>query len=98
MSGAQGMNQFGVMNEDVVKEVNLGIDNSVMKRENDSRKGSDGLVFKSDELEARELTAGTAPGLQGPERQQDEELALGSVGRKKSSRAYPFLTAMGKPA
>lgn len=55
------MNQFGVMNEDVVKEVNLGIDNCVMKRENDSRKGNDGLAFKSDELEAGELNCWHCP-------------------------------------
>lgn len=31
MSSVQDMNQFGVMNEDVVEEVNLGIENGVMK-------------------------------------------------------------------
>lgn len=71
MSSVQGMNQFGVMNEDVVEEVNLGIDNCVMKREDDFRKGNDGLVFKSDELEAGDFTAGTAPGWQGEGRHWD---------------------------
>lgn len=65
MSSVQGMNQFGVMNEDVVEEVNLGTDNCVMKEEDDFRKGNDGLLFKSDEPEARDFTAGPAPGCQG---------------------------------
>lgn len=55
MSSVQGMNQFGVMNEDVVKDVNTGIDNCVVKREDDFSKGNYGLVFKSDELEAGDL-------------------------------------------
>lgn len=59
------MYQFGVMNENVVKEVLLGIDNCVMKREYDFRKGNNCLVFKSDELEAQDVTASTAPGCQG---------------------------------
>lgn len=65
MSSVQGMSQFGVMNEDVVEEVNLGIDNCVMKREDDLRKGNYNLLFKSDELEAGDFAAGTAPLCQG---------------------------------
>lgn len=95
MSSVQGINQFGVMNEDVVEEVNLGIDNCVMKRENDFREGNDGLVFKSDELETGVFIAGTAPGLWGEERHWGEELAPRSVGMEKSSQAYPFPLAAG---
>lgn len=62
MSTVQGMNRFGVMNEDVVEEVSLGIDNCVMEREDDFTIGNDGLVFKSDELKAGDFTAGTVPG------------------------------------
>jgi len=71
MNSVQGMNQFGVMNEDVVEVVNLGIDSCVMKREDDFRKRNDGLAFESDELEARDFTAGTAPGWQGEGRHWD---------------------------
>lgn len=55
MSSVQGMYQFGVMNEYVVKDVNVGIDNCVVKREADFSKGNYGLVFKSDELETGDL-------------------------------------------
>lgn len=90
MSSVQGINQFDVMNEEVVEEVNLGIDNCVMKRENDFREGNDGLVFKSDELETGVFIAGTAPGLWGEERHWGEELAPSSVGMENSSLTYPF--------
>lgn len=68
MSSVQGMNQFGVMNEDVVEGANLGTDNCVMKEEDDFRKGNYGLVFKSDQLEARDSAAGPAPGCKGERR------------------------------
>lgn len=60
MSRVRDMNQFGVMNEDVVEEVNLGIDDCVMKREDDFRNGNESLVSGSDELEAGDFTAATA--------------------------------------
>lgn len=60
MSRVRGMNQFGVMNEDVVEEVNLGIDDCVMKREDDFRNGNENLVSELDELEAGDFTAATA--------------------------------------
>lgn len=51
MSSVQDMNQFGVMNEDVVGEVNLGVENGVMKSKDGFRKGNDSLVCKSNEQE-----------------------------------------------
>lgn len=71
MSSVQDMNQFGVMNEDVVEEVNLGIENGVMKSTDGFRKGNDGLVCKSDELETGDFAAGTAPGWQGEGQHRD---------------------------
>lgn len=61
MCSVQDMNQFGVMNEDVVGEVNLGIENGVRKSKDSFGKGNDILVCKSDELETGDFAAGTAP-------------------------------------
>lgn len=65
MSSVQDMNQFRLMNEDVVRGVNLGIENGVMKSKDGFRKGNYSLVCKSDELEAGDCAAGSAPGWQG---------------------------------
>lgn len=65
MCSVQDMNRFGVMNEDVVGEVNLGIENGVMKSKDGFRKGNDSVVCKSDDLETGDFAAGTAPGSQG---------------------------------
>lgn len=65
MSSVQDMNKFGVMNEDVVEEVNLGIEKGVTKTKDGFRKGNDSLVCKSDELETGDFAAGAAPGWQG---------------------------------
>lgn len=97
MSSVQGMNQFGGMNEDVVEEVNLGIDNCVMKREDDFRKGNDGLVFKSDELEAGGFTAGTSPGWQGEGRIRNWLWAVWEEGSLARLILSCWILAMGRP-
>lgn len=65
MNNVQDINQFGVMNKDVVEELNLGIENGVMKTKVGFRKGNDSLVCKSDELETGDFAAGAAQGWQG---------------------------------